>query len=126
MDSTKRCPHCAEEILAAAMKCKHCKSDLVVHLSSELELPPHPESIAIRAASIAPPQPRIVESQPSVRVDFNARRAATQVELAAFNSKAKGLLGVEAMATALAAGLYKQSLAVGLIALVAIIAMFFN
>ncbi len=26
---TKPCPHCAEEILVAAMKCKHCKSDLV-------------------------------------------------------------------------------------------------
>ncbi|OGV85807.1 MAG: hypothetical protein A3K19_33705 [Lentisphaerae bacterium RIFOXYB12_FULL_65_16] len=25
---TKRCPFCAEEILAAALKCKHCKSDL--------------------------------------------------------------------------------------------------
>jgi uncharacterized protein YecT (DUF1311 family) len=28
MEATKRCPYCGEEILAAAIKCKHCKSDL--------------------------------------------------------------------------------------------------
>jgi hypothetical protein len=28
MQSTKRCPFCAEEILAAAIKCKHCGSEL--------------------------------------------------------------------------------------------------
>lgn len=28
MDATKRCPFCAEEILAAAIKCKHCGSML--------------------------------------------------------------------------------------------------
>jgi hypothetical protein len=28
MEPTKRCPHCAEEILAAAIKCKHCQSGL--------------------------------------------------------------------------------------------------
>jgi uncharacterized protein len=28
-DRLKRCPFCAEEILAAATKCKHCKSDLI-------------------------------------------------------------------------------------------------
>ena len=27
-EETKRCPHCAEQILVNATKCKHCKSDL--------------------------------------------------------------------------------------------------
>jgi hypothetical protein len=28
MEPVKRCPHCAEEILAAAVKCKHCGSKI--------------------------------------------------------------------------------------------------
>jgi hypothetical protein len=28
MDATKRCPYCGEEILAVAIKCKHCGSSL--------------------------------------------------------------------------------------------------
>jgi hypothetical protein len=30
LEATKRCPYCAEEILFAATKCKHCKSDLAI------------------------------------------------------------------------------------------------
>jgi hypothetical protein len=30
MDAMKRCPYCAEEVLAAAVKCKHCGSELSV------------------------------------------------------------------------------------------------
>lgn len=30
MESTNRCPYCAEEVLAAAIKCKHCRSALDV------------------------------------------------------------------------------------------------
>jgi hypothetical protein len=33
-EATKRCPFCAEEILAAAIRCKHCKSDLEEKSSS--------------------------------------------------------------------------------------------
>lgn len=36
MEATKRCPFCAEEILSAAVKCKHCGSSL--H-QSELQSP---------------------------------------------------------------------------------------
>ena len=28
-EKTKKCPYCSEDILATAIKCKHCKSDLV-------------------------------------------------------------------------------------------------
>jgi hypothetical protein len=39
MEPTKRCPYCAEEILAAAIKCKHCGSNL-----SKPDVPPAPTS----------------------------------------------------------------------------------
>lgn len=32
MEATKRCPFCAEEILAAARKCKHCGSELKLEI----------------------------------------------------------------------------------------------
>ena len=31
--STKKCPFCAEEILADAVKCKHCSSSLITNVS---------------------------------------------------------------------------------------------
>lgn len=34
MSDTKKCPFCAEEIKADAVRCKHCRSDLSVHQSS--------------------------------------------------------------------------------------------
>jgi hypothetical protein len=132
MEPIRRCPYCAEEILIAAVKCKHCQSELALASAPalpetrELELPPHPESIAIRAASFAPPQPMIAGSQPSVRVDFNARRAATQVELAAFNSKMKGFLAFEVFVAALIVGFHFQSLAAGLAAFVGMLCASFN
>jgi len=36
---TKRCPYCAEEILLAAIRCKHCQSDLVGQVQSARDLP---------------------------------------------------------------------------------------
>lgn len=125
MEPTTRCPYCAEEILAAAVKCKHCQSDFATPATHELALPMHPESIAIRTASIALPQ-GIVGGQPSIRVDFNARRAATQVELAAFNSKMKGFLAFEVFVAALIVGFYFHSLAAGLVAFVGLLAASFN
>lgn len=34
--ATKRCPFCAEEILAAAVVCKHCRRDLLPNVSSQV------------------------------------------------------------------------------------------
>jgi hypothetical protein len=35
MESTKRCPFCAENILLAAIKCKHCQSDILLPASKQ-------------------------------------------------------------------------------------------
>jgi hypothetical protein len=48
MEPTKRCPYCAEEILIAAIKCKHCGSALAdpdPDLAGELMIGPAPPSI---------------------------------------------------------------------------------
>jgi hypothetical protein len=47
MDATKRCPFCAEEILSAAIRCKHCKSDLSARTETEREASPGPKAIWI-------------------------------------------------------------------------------
>src|ERR1700686_2634310 len=45
MEATKCCPYCAEEILAAAVKCKHCKSNIDIPSA----IPPAPEGAQLRA-----------------------------------------------------------------------------
>ncbi len=57
-------------------------------------------------------------------LEFNAKGAATQCEQAAFNLKMVGFLSLEVFGTALAAGLYRQSLATGLIVFVGLYLMF--
>jgi hypothetical protein len=45
MEATKRCPYCAEEILAAAVKCKHCNSNIDIPSA----IPQAPEGAQLRA-----------------------------------------------------------------------------
>lgn len=40
--ATKRCPFCAEEILAAAVVCKHCQRDLLPNVASHRSAPNAP------------------------------------------------------------------------------------
>jgi hypothetical protein len=56
--------------------------------------------------------------------ESNAKGAATQVEQAAFNLKMVGFLSLEVIGTALAVGLYRQSLATGLIVFLGLYLMF--
>jgi uncharacterized membrane protein YfcA len=56
--------------------------------------------------------------------EFNARRAATQVERAAFNSKMRGFLSFEVCVSAFTAGAYYDSIGVGLGVFVALLALF--
>jgi len=55
VEATKRCPHCAEEILAAAIKCKHCGSALSqsVHIYDPIIAP------QLRSSPAVPPQKSI-------------------------------------------------------------------
>jgi hypothetical protein len=56
--------------------------------------------------------------------EYNLKGAAPQVGQAAFNLKMVGFLSLEVLGTALAAGLYRQSLATGLIVFVGLYLMF--
>jgi hypothetical protein len=47
MDATKRCPFCAEEILSAAIRCKHCKSDLSERAETKQVVSARPRAIWI-------------------------------------------------------------------------------
>lgn len=53
-DATTRCPYCAEEILAAAKLCKHCRSPLTPAVGGPPGAPPPPPSA--RAVPPAPPR----------------------------------------------------------------------
>lgn len=60
--ATKNCPYCAQEILEAALRCKHCGADLV---------PAAPQVPAFRAQQPgitlnAPQMPSAVPGQPSI------------------------------------------------------------
>jgi hypothetical protein len=52
MDDVKRCPYCAEEILAAAIKCKHCGSNVDLSASPPITPPLSARKGTLRARSI--------------------------------------------------------------------------
>ncbi len=69
---TKRCPYCAEEILLAAIKCKHCQSDVPASEASEASeeaehAPPpigSPDGNAVLSSLAEQPRPASVLQRP--------------------------------------------------------------
>jgi len=118
MEATKRCPHCAEEILAAAIKCKHCKTEIAALPTGDADFPPHPESIAMRSPpvivatyrrpTVAAYNPAVAAYNPAV-ADFNVRRAVAQVERGLFNRKCMTFVMGEVTMVAIAVGLHEHS-----------------
>jgi hypothetical protein len=58
MEPIKRCPYCAEEILAAAIKCKYCQSVLVTPAARQADVSPHREYGAALGGDAVAPTPQ--------------------------------------------------------------------
>lgn len=48
----KKCPFCAEEIQDAAIRCRHCKADLVEHASAQPQPPNQEKTAAVSGKSL--------------------------------------------------------------------------